>query len=165
MSNGIRKSTVTMTFAEALASREIEAASSADAFSAVTRSYNTRDALRRAYGHDEVELTGANRPADDIHITLAVGHCGKADCTRCDPMERMVEGLSVHECLAVFTKLQQDGGTHHQKYVPAYLGGTHLTPLQKDAARMAWSSELKRKQVDAREQEKVVVVDDDRWEP
>lgn len=83
-----------------------------------------------------------------------------------DPMDRLVDGLTVRECLAAYERLQREDHTTHARYVPVSLGGVHLTPNQRDAARLAWSAELKRKQQEAEAKERAsVCVDDDRWEP
>lgn len=91
-----------------------------------------------------------------------------ADWGERDPMERYVDGLTVRECLERFTAMQRGDGTAPvmtYKGVPIGIRNP-LTPDQKDAARLAWSSELKRKQEQAKESNRVeVVCDDDRWEP
>lgn len=73
-----------------------------------------------------------------------------------DPMDRIVDGLTVSGCLVLYQAAQQSDSP---------LAMRLLTPAQRDAARLAWSAELKRKQQEAEEKEgRSVCVDDDRWE-
>lgn len=99
-------------------------------------------------------------------LSCFCGPNGERVVTYLDPMERLVDGLTVRECLAAYERLQREDHTTHARYVPVSLGGVHLTPNQHAAARLAWSDELKRKQQEAGEKERrSVCVDDDRWEP
>lgn len=85
------------------------------------------------------------------------GRCIAEECV--DPMDRKVDGMRVQECVFWYTLNQRaaDAGRCGARRT--------LTPAQKDAARTAWSAELRRKQAEAREAERVAIVcDDDRWE-
>ena len=101
-------------------------------------------------------------PLGDIHITFAGGHCGDAACTRCDPMERMVGGLTVRECLERYEAYQRadyGGGTCANGGISMkFPTRATLTTEQLAAARIAWSAELRRKQAEARERERTAVV-------
>lgn len=83
-----------------------------------------------------------------------------------DPMDRIVDGLSVRRCLERYTAWQRESKDGDWREGEIWSGPRpSLTAAQKAAARLAWSSELKRKQDEARAKERVdVVVDDDRWE-
>lgn len=91
-----------------------------------------------------------------LHITMAGCHCGDAACTRCDPMGRMVDGLTVRECFEAFCRIQQDEPSAR---------GWILTPRQLEIARSAWSAQLRARVEGGKEKGVEVVVDDDRWEP
>lgn len=95
-----------------------------------------------------------------LHITMAGGHCGDANCTKCDQMERIVDGLTLRECLNIYEAMQRD-----DRFLQ-FLGPDGLTTNQLIAAKEAWSAELKRKQSESKEKERAAIcVDDDRWEP
>lgn len=78
-----------------------------------------------------------------------------------DPLDHVVDGLTVRECLARYEAWQREwvGGTTWKR------GDTYLTLPQVDAARSAWSSSLRTLQSEQRERGRVeICVDDDRWE-
>lgn len=85
-----------------------------------------------------------------------------------DPLDRIVDGLTVRECLERYQAWQREDVSQ----VPGRpasgrwsVAEPYLTTAQVEAARLAWSAELKRKQDEAKAKERVeVVVDDDRWE-
>lgn len=106
-----------------------------------------------------------------MHIVVAGGHCGDVECNRCDPMERMVDGLTVRECLEKYQAWQRadyGAGSHRDGWyrIRMPMQTAALTDLQKAAAQSAWSAQLRAKQEQVREKERVeIVCDDDRWEP
>lgn len=157
MSNEVKKETVTMTLSQAL-SGEIERV-------LVGVYYPAQNAVVA-----DVTLPGT------VHITFAGGHCGDAACTRCDPMERYVDGLTVHECLARYEarmaeELRDYDSDHwdmkRDTPIPIpldnptwqreqrYPRGFRLNDAQLSAARTAWSSALRAKQAEARAKERV----------
>ncbi len=129
--------------------------------------WHDRLTIKCASGGCQVSIrigTECNNTAASSLVCEASYQLGRK-CT-CDNGHRLVDGLTVRECLAAYERLQREDHTTHARYVPVSLGGVHLTPNQRDAARLAWSAELKRKQQEAKDRERAeVVVDDDRWEP
>lgn len=125
----------------------------------------------------DINLTATTEPtystdltSADWHMAVAGGHCGKADCTKCDPMERYVDGLTVRECLERYTAWQREDVRNTRWMAetrkPAHQRAEYLTIDQFIAARSAWSAALKAKMAEANEKElRRIVVDDDRWEP
>jgi hypothetical protein len=97
-----------------------------------------------------------------FHMVMAGGYCGDAACTKCDPMERMVDGLSVRECLARYSIMQRVDGYGAADYARAR-EFYQLTPLQKEAARSAWSSSLRAKQAEVKERDRLSVRCDEQW--
>ena len=94
----------------------------------------------------------------EIHMAMAGGHCGSATCTTCDPMERMVDGLTVRECLDLWVDNQRTYDLYGRGggYAP-------LTAAQKSAASLAWSSSLRAKQAEVKERERLSVRCDEQW--
>ena len=80
-----------------------------------------------------------------------------------DPMERMVDGLTVRECLDAFERNQRERPTHHARFVPVSLRGVYLTMAQLAAARLAWSSALRAKQAEVKERDRLSVRCDEQW--
>jgi hypothetical protein len=99
----------------------------------------------------------------DLHITFAGCHCGKVDCTRCDPLERYVDGLTVRECLARYEAWQREDVKDKRYANMKRLRDGYLNRAQQEAARTAWSTALKRKQAEQREKERNEVVVQDQW--
>lgn len=89
-----------------------------------------------------------------------------------DPMDRLVDGLTVRECLERYTAWQRTRDKQSGGNTVYWVDGVRMvrpwdmTHEQVCAARLAWSAELKRKQQEAEAKERAsVCVDDDRWEP
>jgi hypothetical protein len=72
-----------------------------------------------------------------------------------DPMERMVDGITVQECVDRFSLMQQEGHMGNLRYV--------FTPGQLTAARLAWSSALRAKQAEVKERDRLSVRCDEQW--
>lgn len=80
-----------------------------------------------------------------------------------DPMERMVDGLAVRECLERYSAWQREDvrqteWAKTEPLKPKHLRAEYLTVAQVEAARTAWSAALKRKQAEQREKERNEVV-------
>lgn len=87
------------------------------------------------------------------HARYVMRTCIEGKC--CDPLDRKVDGMTVRQCMEAWE--------WRQRYDACW--PTSMTDRQIAAARLAWSSELKRKQAEAREKEGTAIVcDDDRWE-
>lgn len=92
------------------------------------------------------------------------GKCIAEECV--EPMDRKVDGMTVRECLERYQRFQRDDDRDGTVFKHPRGNYTYLTSAQKEAARLAWSVELKRKTAESKEREvHRVVVDDDRWEP
>lgn len=93
----------------------------------------------------------------------------ESECKRTE-MHCYVDGLTVAQCLERYTAWQRaDYGYGRKDGWNVYklpLQSAALTEPQLAAAKQAWSTELKRKQSEVKQRERVrVVCDDDRWEP
>jgi hypothetical protein len=88
-----------------------------------------------------------------------------------DPMDRLVDGLTVRECLARYEAWQRNRDLQRGGSTVYWVDGERLvrpwdmTHPQMAAAQSAWSSALCNLQSEQRERERVeICVDDDRWE-
>lgn len=128
--------------------------------------YSLRDALKIAY-----ERIGETMPSERFHVNIG-GEVRAVEPEPADPMERMVDGLTVAECLERFTAWQREGSGYGGGTTTYWIDGVrHVRPWSLDthaqvaAAREAWSAALRAKQEEARERERrQIVCDDDRWE-
>jgi hypothetical protein len=105
--------------------------------------------------------------------------CNWAPCGPCeeariwdDPMDRLVDGLAVSECLKRFSAwmrnrdMQTGGSTIYWCDGVRMVRPWDLTHDQLTAARSAWSASLRAKQAEAVEKQRsAICVDDDRWDP
>jgi hypothetical protein len=80
-----------------------------------------------------------------------LGKCVAGEC--CDPLDRFVDGLRVRECLEHWI-----GNIRTLDIYGTRGGFAALTDHQKDAARLAWSAQLRAKQQQTRERERAQVV-------
>jgi len=72
-----------------------------------------------------------------------------------DPMDRIVDGLMVRDCLRRYQANLRELDSASHKLTRILYG---LTPPQLEAARLAWSTELKRKVAETRERERNQIV-------
>lgn len=73
--------------------------------------------------------------------------------TCCDPLDQLVDGLTVRECLERYQDWQQEGARLLKDKPRVFI--KRLTPAQLSAARSAWSSALRAKQAEARAEQRV----------
>ena len=157
------------TLAQQLADREIAARRASPEQSLTELVYdewfpNWRKSPDYAYQADDVdELSdidekpiGCGWPCNE-----ACGHLAVQPAHVADPMERMVDGLTVRECLA---RMERSAQPHPWDSDSEQGGLWHwLTAAQQEAARLAWSSSLRAKQAEVKEMDRLSVRCDEQW--